>query len=86
MGILATDTSPEAERRQIELLSQAGPARRFALARSLSQMTLQLTRRNIRRRHPTASDEEINVRFVALTYGQELAERLQAYLVQRRTS
>jgi hypothetical protein len=84
MAILSRDTSPEAERVQIELMRQAGPTRRFALARSLSQFTMELTRRSIRRRHPHASEEEIGLIFISLYYGPELAEQVRAYLARRR--
>jgi hypothetical protein len=84
MAILSRDTSPEAERVQIELLRQAGPTRRFALARSLSQTVMLLARGGIRRRHPDADEEEVGLIFVATHYGPELAEQVRAYLARRR--
>jgi hypothetical protein len=84
MGILSSDTSPEAERVQIELLRRAGPTRRFALARSLSQTVMQLARGGIRRRHPDADEEEVGLIFIATHYGQELAEQVRADLARRR--
>jgi len=84
MRTLSADTSPEAERVQIELLRQAGPARRFALARSLSQTTMQLARGAIRRRYPEASEEEVGLIFVALHYGPELAEQVRTHLARRQ--
>jgi hypothetical protein len=85
MAILSRDTSPEVERFQIELMRQAGPTRRFALARSLSQFTLELTRRSIRRRHPDASEEEIGLIVLSLYHGRELAEQVRAHLARRRS-
>jgi hypothetical protein len=84
MKTLSSDTDPEAERVQIALLRQAGSARRFALARSLSRTTMQLARRTIRRRHPDASEEELGLIFVATYYGPELANRMRADLARRR--
>ena len=86
MGILSRDTSPEAERFQIELMRQAGPTRRFALARSLSQTMMQLARGGIQRRHPAASDEEVGLIFIATHYSPDLAARVRHYLACRRHS
>ncbi len=74
------DTSPAAERVQIELLRRASVAQRAALARSLSRTTLQLARRAVERANPDADAQEIAVRFVAICYGRELAESLRQYL------
>lgn len=78
------DTSPEAERVQLALLRQASTAKRFARARSLSQTTIDLSRRAIRRANPMLSEEEVLIRFVALHYGQDLADRVQDHLRHRR--
>lgn len=78
------DTDPEAERVQIELLRAASPAQRAALARSLTSTVIWLARRAIAQQHPGASEEEIGIRFVALHYGQELADELSAFLQRRR--
>lgn len=59
-------------------------ARRSGLARSLSQTTIQLARRAIQRAHPDADEEQISLIFVALHYGQDLADRLRADLARRR--
>lgn len=79
------DTSPDAERVQLELLRQATPERRAALALALSQHVAQLARAAIRRANPGASESEIDLQFVALQYGQELADRVRAHLEARGT-
>ncbi len=84
MSVRHTDTHPEAERVQIELLRKASPARRFSSVRSLSRTTIELSRRAIRRRMPAASETEVALAFVELHYGKELAERLDRYLAARR--
>jgi hypothetical protein len=76
MKTQSVDTSFEAERIQIDLVRQATVSRRFALVRSLSQTTIQLARRAIRRAHPNDSETEVRLIFVAVHYGQELADRL----------
>ncbi len=78
------DTDPEAARVQLELLRRASPARRVALALSLSRTVLGLSRRGLERRSPSASEEEISLRFVELHYGRDLAEELRQDLARRR--
>jgi hypothetical protein len=68
---------------QLELFRRATPARRFALARSLSASTLGLAHAAIRRRHPTWSEREISLELVRVHYGADLAERLRGYLAHR---
>ena len=86
MKTLSLDTHPEVERVHIQLLSQAGPARRLALARSLSQSTIEMSRRAIGKRHPHLSSLEISLKFVQLCYGDDLAHRLKIYIEERETS
>ena len=73
-----------ADQVQIELLRRAGTARRFALARSLSASVIALSRAAIRRRHPELDDTEILLRFAALHYGDDLAQRVRRDLERRR--
>lgn len=84
MRTQSPDTSPEAERVQIELLRKAGEARRFELMRSMSKSVTQWSRESIRQRYPEANEEELAVHFVALCYGQKLADGLQAELARRQ--
>ena len=80
----SSDTDPAAERVQIDLLRRASVARRAMLARSLSCTVLQLTRRAVEERYPTASPDEQSVRLVEICYGKELAEGLRRDLEARR--
>jgi len=84
MDLGLSDTSPDVERAQVELLRRASVAERIRLVRSLSDMALQLSWRAIRRANPAASEEEVALRFVAVHYGHELAARLQGYLRARQ--
>ena len=68
------DTAPAIAKKQIELLRAAGPQRRVALALSLSQSVIDLSRRALRRRMPDASKEELGLAFVELHYGSEVAD------------
>lgn len=65
---------------QIELLRKAGARRRLRLALSLSDTTIHLSRRAIQRAHPELDDTAVRLRFVALHYGETLAEAVKLYL------
>jgi hypothetical protein len=80
---LSNDTSPEAEQIQLELLRRATPQERLALALSLSDRVIWLARRAIRRTMPEASEQEVRLKFVAVHYGQDLADRVREHLIQR---
>jgi hypothetical protein len=85
MKTQSIDTHPQAEAVQIALLRQASMAKRAWLLRSLSQTVIRLSRRAIRKVNPQLTEPELNVLFVRHCYGDELADRLQQYLM-RRTS
>ena len=72
----ATDTHPEAMRRQVALVRRASTARRFETVRSLTRTVAALSRRALRRRQPEATELEIDRAFVELHYGSALAGRL----------
>lgn len=76
MKAQSRDTHPDAERVPIELLRSATVAQRASLAFQLSESAIELARRALRRAHPDESAYEIGLRFVAIHYGQELADRL----------
>jgi hypothetical protein len=80
----SADTHEEADRIQIELLRSATPARRAALALSLSASVVGLSRRALARQDPEADDESLGVRFVELNYGRAIATGLAAFLRTRR--
>ena len=54
------------------------------MARALSDTVGRMSWQGLRDRHPQESDQEIALRFVALTYGEGLAEKLRAFLERRR--
>jgi hypothetical protein len=78
-----TDTDPESARVQIELLRAAGPTRRASLALELTRTVIALSRRALRAAHPSLTEPELEVLWVELHYGRELADGLRAY---RRTT
>lgn len=74
MRTMLTDTDPEAEAVQQELLRKMTISEKFALVQSLTAMTLALCKQGIRERHPEYSEIDVDVHFVEMNYGRELAE------------
>lgn len=73
------DTSIEAERVQIELLRNASVAKRFALARMLTNSTRKMAKSAIKKCNPGKDQRELDLIFVEVTYGKDLAEQLRHY-------
>jgi len=78
------DTDPRAEKVQIELIRRLSVAQRISMVRSLSRTTTYLSRRAIRRANPSLSEREVNLLFVELHYGKDLAQRLRSYMERAR--
>jgi len=79
----STDTHFSAEREQIELLRRAGPAKRAALALAMTTAAVKLSRRAIQRVHPDWTEQEINLLWLEVHYGKDLADRVRADLTAR---
>jgi hypothetical protein len=77
---MSSDTSPQAEKVQIELLRNATNAQRLALALSMTDLAIRLARRAIARANPGLSRRELDLKFVEVHYGKDLAERVREYL------
>ena len=80
---MLSDTSPDAEKVQIELLRKSTVAERFAKVRALTARTVGLSKRALARANPDLSPEELKLRFVELHYGKDLAERVRKYVNTR---
>jgi len=80
MKTQSIDTRLEAEEVLISLLRKASVARKFTQIRSLSQTTLQLSRRAIARTNKELSERQIDILFVSNHYGKEIATDLENYL------
>lgn len=74
------DTNKNAQEIQIKLLQQATVAKRLKLLGSLSSTTIRLSKRAISRNHNQLSKRDLDIQFVRLHYGDELADRLKKYL------
>jgi len=78
-----SDTDPEAERVQLEMLRAAKPGRRAQMAIDLSALVIVLARRGLRTTlAPGASEQDAALRFVELHYGRELADGVRRRLAQ----
>ncbi|MFV1976453.1 MAG: hypothetical protein ACC651_11950 [Candidatus Scalindua sp.] len=80
MRTQSIDTRLEAEEVLISLIQKASVAKKFAQIRSLSQTTLQLSRRAIARSNRDLSEKQIDILFVSNHYGKEIATNLENYL------
>lgn len=81
---ILNDTSPEAEAIQIKMLQKASAIGRFTRARSLSSTVIRLSRRAIKRNHPSFSDNEVKLEFISLHYGKLLAEKVRNYILENK--
>ena len=80
---MQTDTHPDAETVLVELWRRKTPAERFARLCELTEMTRRNAKRAIQQALPEASREEVNLRFVELHYGRDLANELREHLKGR---
>jgi len=78
-----SDTSPEAYAVQLECLRQMTPQQRLSKAFGLSRQVKRMAFDAIRRRHPEYSDEEVQHRFIEMTYGVKLAEEVRRWKSER---
>jgi hypothetical protein len=77
------DTDADAERVQVSLLRAAPVARRLRLALSLSATVIGAARRALAQAQPHASPRELDLRFVEVHYGTEVAAGLRSDLERR---
>lgn len=75
MSTLSSDTSPDAERVQIQLLRQMPSWRKLELVAQLNQTVRTLLLEGLRQRYPNADAKELQQRFAELLLGATLAER-----------
>lgn len=84
MRTQSSDTHPDMERVQIEMLRKLDVAGRIGLARSLSRTAMRLSWQALEKANPGATEDELKVMFVALNYGPDLAEGFRTYLSNRQ--
>jgi putative SOS response-associated peptidase YedK len=74
-AVLASDTSPEAQRIQVALWRRMSPIEKAQTVGRISRNVRQLSLAGIRQRHPLASERECEMRFAILTLGRTLASK-----------
>ncbi|HEY4760922.1 MAG TPA: hypothetical protein VIH42_10120 [Thermoguttaceae bacterium] len=77
---MLSDTHPDAEKVQIELIQKKTVSERFALVRSLTAFTIDLSRRAIAQANPYLNPDELRIKYIELVYGKELAQRVGEYI------
>lgn len=83
MQTYTTDTSPEAEAVQLELIRRMPPGLRAWKALQMSARLMREGKAAIARNHPDFSTREIEIEFIALNYGRELADAVARYHADR---
>ena len=71
MKPLSPDTTPEAQRKQFELMRRLSESQKLALAFSLTDTMRDLVMADIRQRFPQADETEIRRRFIARVLPRE---------------
>jgi hypothetical protein len=66
------DTSPEAERVQIEIFRQMTPERRLHAAAELTQLVRKLMTDGVRARHPNYDEEQVRLAVIRLILPEKL--------------
>jgi hypothetical protein len=80
MTAMHSDTHPDAEAVQLELLRHASVAQRACMMRGLTRMAVASSRRAIAKARPGLSQQELDLVFVELNYGQDLADRVRQWM------
>jgi hypothetical protein len=74
-----TDTSPEAEQVQLDLIRRMTPSERALKALRMTTRLIRECKAAIARNHPELTPQEIGIAFIELNYGPELAAAVQRY-------
>ena len=73
-----TDTSPEAEKVQIELIRGMSITERLNRAHALTQSTRRMAKNAIAKAKPNLSDQQRELFFIEVHYGKSLAQQLRS--------
>ncbi len=80
---MLSDTDPEAAEVQWELLRKMTTSQRSSLLGALTTAAVGHSKRAIARANPDATQREIDLVFIRIQYGDELARNVKAYLEDR---
>ena len=71
MKPLSPDTTPDAQRKQFEMMHGLSPAQKISLAFALTETMRDLIRADLRHRFPDADETELRPRFIARVLPRE---------------
>ena len=77
-----TDTLPDAAEVQLRLWSEMTGQQRVQKAMALSSRLRAMAFDAIRRRHPDWNENQVQLQFIELTYGSEIAKELEQWLAE----
>ncbi len=80
---MLSDTHPEAEKVQIELIRKMSVGERLGIMRSMTATAIGLSRRAIAEANPELTGQEFELKCIELYYGADLAARVREYLKHR---
>jgi len=78
-----TDTSQDAQAVQLDLWRSMSGQQRIQKVTMLSTRLRNMSFDAIRRRHPEFSEDQVRLKFIELTYGEELALEVAAHLREK---
>jgi hypothetical protein len=74
--LMTTDTTPAAQKRQHEIFKRMSGERKLLLAMAFDDQIRDIALEELRRRHPSASEEALKVTFIKEIYGVAMPQRL----------
>jgi len=80
MKTQSIDTHPESERVLISLIRKKSISKKLSQILSLSQTTIQLSKRAIARANENLDIDQIKLLFINYHYGKDLAEQVKKYI------
>ncbi len=66
-----------------EVIQRMTSAEKFALCCSLTDQAIDQCRREIEQAHPGITPRELDLKFIEMNYGADLAEKVRLYLKER---
>ena len=78
-----TDTSVEAFEVQLECFRRMAPQERIERMSSWSTQLKKMAMEAIRRRHPEFDEQQVQLKYIELTYGLEIAQGYRTWLTER---
>jgi hypothetical protein len=83
---MLSDTNPDAEKVQLDLIRRMSVGQRLARAMDWSRMVVHLSRQGLAKANPGLDGQQLDLLWVEVQYGRELADKLRDYLEKRKQS